>query len=211
MSKLLVFDTETGGFDPQTHSILSVGAVVWENGTISDEIELLIAEADIRADPEALAKNKIDLPKHKQIGLPPADAMARFQTFLTKNFRASSSKERIRLVGHNVYFDIGFLQRLCRLTGTDYESNFSHRVVDTASILRFLNLANRLSLSEASLDAALEYFGIEADPSTRHTALVDARLTAQLLDELIEVVRPSLATAIRDKVATWIAKLRRRK
>ncbi len=189
MPKLLVIDTETGGLDPQIHSILTLGAVVWEDGRITDEIELLIAEPEIVAGPVALEMNKIDLAKHKRVARPPAEAMALFWAFLTRHFSDSSRKERIQLAGHNIYFDIGFLQRFfrLRLATADYERTFSHRVLDTAAVLRFLILAKKLPLSEAGLSEACKFFRIKFPPHKRHTAKEDARATAKLLTKLIEV------------------------
>jgi DNA polymerase III epsilon subunit-like protein len=55
--------------------------------------------------------------------------------------------------------------------------------------LRFLTLTQRLKLSAASSTEAFAYFGIEVPKGKRHTALGDARATAQLLSKLIDVVR----------------------
>jgi DNA polymerase-3 subunit epsilon len=42
--RFLVIDTETGGLQPEMHSILSLGAVVWDDGILGEEFEVLIAE-----------------------------------------------------------------------------------------------------------------------------------------------------------------------
>ncbi|HEX3357927.1 MAG TPA: 3'-5' exonuclease [Tepidisphaeraceae bacterium] len=202
VAKLLVFDTETGGIDPQFHSILSLGAVVWEDGSILDEIEVPIAEASILATPEALAVNKINLDEHKRMGCAPADAMIRFQAFLTKNFSDSSVTNKICLAAHNADFDIGFLKRFYRLANVDYESVFSHRVIDTISIIRFLNLAKKLTLRDAGLSEAIKYFGIEVAEADRHTAKGDAKATAQVLTKLIKTVYPDFAGSQRGKTLT---------
>ena len=40
--RLLFIDTETGGLDPQKHSLLSLALVVWEKREILDSKEFLI-------------------------------------------------------------------------------------------------------------------------------------------------------------------------
>lgn len=62
--------------------------------------------------------------------------------------------------------------------------------MDTAGVLRFLSLANLLPLSGAGLDEALKHFGIEVPDKKRHTALGDARATAQLLSKLVSISLP---------------------
>ena len=190
MARLLVVDTETGGVDPQVHSILSLAAVVWEDGKILADFEVLIAEPVLAVTARALEINGIDLVEHCKQAVEPIGAWAQFQSFLWQNLTAElASANKITLVGHNVNFDIGFMKRLFRLTGVAYEDVFSHRVIDTAGILRFLTLTQRLKLSGAGSTEAFAHFGIEVPKGKRHTALGDARATAQLLSKLIDVVR----------------------
>ena len=57
----LVIDTETGGFDPNKFSILSIGAVIWRPFEIVSTKEILIAEPEIQYEEEALSVNNIDI------------------------------------------------------------------------------------------------------------------------------------------------------
>ncbi|MDQ6987932.1 MAG: hypothetical protein Q9M25_09030, partial [Mariprofundaceae bacterium] len=66
---------------------------------------------------------------------------------------------------------------------------FSHRVLDTAGILRFLALSGKISISGAGSTAAFEYFNIDIKSSERHTALADALATGQLLTKLVELIK----------------------
>ena len=190
MSKLLVVDTETGGLDPSRNSILSVGAVVWENGRLGESFEAYVLEPKLQIDDKAMEINRIDLAWLHLHGLNPADAVNRFVDFLRNTFKElHDRKEKIPIAGHNVNFDVGFLKRLFALAGEDYDEVFSHRILDTAGILRFLALAETIPLSEAGSTAAFDYFHIDINSSERHTALADARATGQLLTKLVELVK----------------------
>jgi DNA polymerase III epsilon subunit-like protein len=187
MAKLLIVDTETGGVDPGMHSILSVGAVVWDDGQLGAEFEVLIAEDSIQVTERAMEINGIDLSAHRCSGLSPASAMARFAEFLREHFRDElATGAKIALAGHNIGFDIGFLKRLCRYAGVEFDAFFSHRSLDTAAVIRFLSLAGVLPLASAGSDEAFSYFGVPFGAGTRHTALGDARATAHLLNSLIK-------------------------
>lgn len=183
-NRFLVIDTETGGFDPLIWSVLSIGAVVWEDGNLLGEVEVLVAERPIHADPAAMKVNRIDPKRHAEIGLAPPQAIAVLDAFFLKYF----PEGKISLAGHNVGFDIGFLQRLYRLAGIDYEQRFSHRSIDTSSIMTFLRLAEILPIPSTSLDSGLKYFRIGVKDGERHSALADARGTATLLTALIDLV-----------------------
>jgi DNA polymerase III subunit epsilon len=190
MTRLLVIDTETGGVDPQIHSILSLAGIVWEDGGLGAEFEVLIAEPVLTVTARALEINRIELTEHCKRAVTPAEALAQFKSFLTHNLSEElESRDKITLAGHNVNFDVGFLKRLCRFAGAHFGDMFSHRTMDTAGLLRFLTLAQRLKLSGAGSTEAFEYFGIELPQGKRHTALGDATATALLLNKLIDIVR----------------------
>ncbi|MEJ0060854.1 MAG: 3'-5' exonuclease [Terricaulis sp.] len=208
MTRMLVLDTETGGIDPMANSILSLGAVVWDDGVLGAEFEVKIKEPVLSLTIEAMGINKIDLVEHAKTALTPTDAMKKFRAFLKKHFK---SDDKIPLVGHNVAFDIGFLKRLCRLTEQNYDAIFSHRSTDTAGILRFMALAGRSNLNGAGLDEALAHFNVAMNGGLRHTALEDARATAVLLTKLVELAKPVAAPApkLRAKRSKLAAKANR--
>jgi DNA polymerase III epsilon subunit-like protein len=182
--KLLVVDTETSGLDPDVHSILSIGAAVWSPGRVLASLELFICDDSMEVQPDALRINQIDLGWLREHGVPPAQAVATLEAFVRRNFDLPDPGARVTIVGHNLSFDVPFLKRLYQRAGASYAATFSHRIIDTASILGFLILAGLLPLSGASSEEALEYFGISVP--ARHTGLGDAVATAELLDKLIE-------------------------
>lgn len=200
MAKLLVIDTETGGLDAQIHSVLSLGAVVWEDGKLLDEIELFIEELPMMVTLAALRVSKIELLKMEN-AMSPNQAVSRLSDFLARNFGAVPPQRRIELAGHNVSFDVGFLQRLYRLAGIDrsaFEKLFSHRLMDTSMMFRFLIFAGRLADQKASLSDCLNCFQIQYDSKSRHSALQDARYTASLLSKLLEMVPSAVSLPERD-------------
>lgn len=185
MTKLLVVDTETGGLDPVRCSLLTLGAIVWEDGRLVAEREWFVREPRFEIDPSSLKEHQVDLRAVAAEGRAPADVARELVEFARPHFPG----ERISLAGHNVGFDAGFLKRMFAMGGADYEANFSHRLIDTASILGVLNLAGRLPLKSRGLSEAVAHFGIPVDAARRHTALEDARITAHLLTRLVELVR----------------------
>jgi DNA polymerase III epsilon subunit-like protein len=195
VTRLLVIDTETSGTDPGIHSILSFAGIVWEDGTAVDSLALMICESpNIVTDPKALEINGIDLADIRARGVTPGMAVDSINAFCKEYFAKCDQGERVVVVGHNVGFDVSFLRRLYALARADYDAVFSHRTLDTASIVRFLNLAGVLGLQEAGSTAVFQHFGISPDPGSRHSAIGDARATMLLLNHLISLVRQGTPT-----------------
>ncbi|WP_271068679.1 3'-5' exonuclease [Caulobacter sp. NIBR1757] len=190
MNRLLVVDTETGGLDASSASILSIAGVLWESGRTGERFLINVAEPEICADDRSLEINKIDIEKHILSAVEPAEAVKLIDTFIQDNFDGSDQKDGIVLAGHNVNFDVSFLKRLYRLAGQSFDERFSHRVLDTASVIRFLSLSGQLPLWDSNSTSAFEYFGISPPGRDRHTALGDAVATASLLTNLVRIARP---------------------
>lgn len=188
--KLLIIDTETGGLDPQEYSILTLGAVVWNNGGIDDEILLEIAEPEIKACKEALDVNGIDPVLHGQMGLDPLTCVNHLKGFLVKNDMLGR-RRKVHVAGHNfVSFDLGFVKRLYRMAGEDYEKLFSYRLLDTQTLALALEQAGRLpGIHGTSLNDLCAHFSVPLNRSSVHNALEDARATAKLLTRMLDMIR----------------------
>jgi DNA polymerase III subunit epsilon len=180
--RLLFIDTETGGLDPDKHSLLSLAMVVWEDMEIIDSQEILINDGILSVTEEALSINRIDLEKHKQSAISSSQAMDKILLFIGKHF---PQQEKITLVGHNVHFDADFLKRFFSANNKDFSEYFSHRIIDTSSILHYLYLAGRIKHRAISSDEAFDLFEIKVEG--RHTAIGDAIATAKLFTRLLSL------------------------
>ena len=191
----LVIDTETGGLDPGKHSLLSVAGVIWGLETPPQTLfSFYVREYNLSIDPEALAVNNINLNEVVSKGLTPARACLEIQSklvgFLNPNTTTFLPQEPLTVAGHNVGFDIAFLKRLFRLgENNNYSKLFSHRSLDTASVLKFLQLMGHIPSGKVNSDILFQYCGVEVPLEYRHTALGDAVGTAASLDFLLKKFR----------------------
>ena len=85
--------------------------------------------------------------------------------------------EDSRLVAHNAGFDFGFLNNELEICGLEPVSR--SRMVDTVALARVRHPGAKLSL-----DALCTRYGIDRSHRTRHGALLDAELLAQVYVEL---------------------------
>ncbi|MBM4291984.1 MAG: 3'-5' exonuclease [Deltaproteobacteria bacterium] len=174
---VVVLDTETGGIDPHAHSLLTVGLVSLDGAR---RLEIWVREPQLLTAPESMAVNGIDLAEVEARGLPPAAACDALEAFLSEE-RARAGGRAPLLAGHNISFDLSFLRRLYRLAGRSAEGAFSHRSLDTHTLMWALAALGALPPEACGSDGAFRHYGVEPPPALRHTALGDAVATRALL------------------------------
>lgn len=182
----LFLDTETGGLDPRSHSLLSLGLVVGDASGVVDSTEIFIRHDPYVVTGGGMKVNRIDLATHHALALTPIDALNQLDEFLNRHF---PEKSRVTLVGHNIAFDQAFLSAFLLSLGRDPEGRFHHRIVDTHSIASALRDAGKLDLQRLSSDSLFERFGILVPAEKRHTALGDSLATFELYWKLVELCR----------------------
>lgn len=183
---MLFLDTETGGLDPRSHSLLSLGLVVGDGPRVSHSLEILIRHEPYVVTGSGLKVNRIDLVGHSAAALDPPVALTVLDVFLDQHFPHMCKP--IILAGHNVGFDQAFLEAFLKGQGRSM-NRFSHRLVDTHGIASALRDAGRLPLTSLDSTALFAHFGIEVPEDQRHTALGDALATFELYWKLVELMK----------------------
>lgn len=167
MTRTVLFDTETTGLNPLAGDrVIEIAALELENDLPTGRVlhHLIDPERDI---PEAATRihgiARSDL-AGKPVFAEIADSVLEF-------FADS------KLVAHNAPFDFGFLD--AELTRLGLPGLDRGRMVDTLVMAktRFPGLPN-------SLDALCRRFAIDLSERTRHNALLDCRLLAEVYVEL---------------------------
>ncbi len=187
-----VFDTETTGFDPAGgDEIVSIGAVRVVNGRLlrHETFERLV---DPRRSVPARSVAVHGITADMLRGQPTMDAvLPQFARFA----------EVTVLVGHNVGFDMSFLQLKQAQTGV----RFIQPVLDTL----LLDAALHPHHEQHSLEAIAARFGIGV--VGRHTALGDALMTGEVFVRLLSLLQEraigTLGEALAAARATYQARL----
>jgi DNA polymerase III epsilon subunit-like protein len=184
---VMFIDAETGGLYPG-NSFLSFAAVCWVDGQIRDQKEWLIKHKIYNVTAEGLAVNRIDLVQHHKTAMLPAEAAKDIRKWIDATFHPMA---RITFGGHNLSFDVENLRPLLDEFYPSYwKGRFSYRMIDTSSLLIFLNHSG-LTPPLQGLDQALTFFGVKVG-GPRHTALWDAVATADLYTNLRSMAREKL-------------------
>lgn len=191
MRKYFLFDTETGGLDAKSTSILSLfGLILDSNLNIIDNIHLNIKPNDgiYHLDIEAMKVNKINILEHHTTAIPEAEAGKKLKEFLFRHVGFSLPSPLIP-AGHNIgRLGIPMGERL---VGFDvWNRLMSRRTLDTGAIAQFLILQGILSeTNNCSLGQLCEHYLI--DYTGAHDAKRDVFITLDVLKAMVKE-RPAI-------------------
>lgn len=179
----VVVDVETAGFNAQTDALLEIAAVILrmdESGALqpAETVSCHVQPFEgANLDPKALAFNGID-PYH-----PFRDALAEKEALdhvfrpIRHAVKASGCKRAI-LVGHNAFFDLGFINAAVQRTA--YKRNPFHPF-STFDTVTLAGLAYGQTVLARTVIAA----GIDWDASEAHSAVYDTEKTAELFCQIV--------------------------
>ncbi|UWQ21985.1 DNA polymerase III subunit epsilon [Jannaschia sp. W003] len=174
----IVLDTETTGFEPESGDrIVEIGAVELVNHVVTGEVYHQYINPERSMPQGAFEVHGLGddflrgFPTFKEIG----------QAFL--DFIGDA-----KLVIHNAAFDMKFLNAELEWMGLARLP--ADRAVDTLAIAR-----SKFPGSPASLDALCRRFGVDNAARTKHGALLDSEILAEVYLELIGGRQPGLTLA----------------
>jgi len=164
----IIFDTETTGLDAREDRIIEIGGIELVNRFPTGRtFHEYINPQGRQIHPEAQAVHGIS-----------ADDLAGKPTFpeIAEEFMAFV--EGAKLVAHNASFDINFINAEFARLG--HPPVASELVVDTLALAK-----RKHPMGPNSLDALCRRYGIDNSHRTKHGALLDSELLAEVYIELI--------------------------
>ncbi|MBK1735030.1 ribonuclease T [Halorhodospira abdelmalekii] len=191
----VVVDVETGGLQAETDALLQIAAVIVrfdpESGQLTPtETHTCHVEPfeGARIDPKALELNGI-IPDHPlRMALSEREALRKVFNPIREELRQTGCNRAV-LVGHNAFFDLGFLN--AAVARTQFKRNPFHPFssFDTATL-------GGLAFGQTVLAKAAHAAGIGWDTREAHSAIYDAEKTAELFCAIVNqwdnaVGRPS--------------------
>lgn len=168
MDREIILDTETTGLRPdEGHRVVEIGCIELVNHVPTGRVYHTYINPERPMPPEAMAVHGLtdDFLRDK----PLFEAVAEdFLAFV----------QDAPIIAHNARFDIGFVNAELALVKRAVLT--PPRVIDTADMAR-----RKFPGAPASLDALCKRFNVDNSSRTRHGALLDAELLAEVYVELI--------------------------
>jgi len=183
----IVLDTETTGLDPEEgHRVVEIGAIELLNHLPTGRVfhEYINPERDMPAEAEKIHGISAAFLEDKPVFSVIAEA---FLAFL----EVDGDEEPCpgTLVIHNAAFDMKFLNS--ELRRLDHDAIGNDRVIDSLQLAR-----QRFPGAPANLDALCRRFDVDASARTKHGALLDSELLAEVYLGLIGGRQPDLDLAV---------------
>lgn len=164
----IIFDTETTGLDSRTDRVIEIGGIELINHfPTGRSLHLYVNPGDQKVHPDALAVHGItdEFLKDKP---PFADIVEEVLGFF----------EGAKWIAHNATFDMGFINAEFARLGLP--PILPDMVTDTLSLAR-----RKHPMGPNSLDALCRRYGIDNSHRTKHGALLDSELLAEVYIEMI--------------------------
>jgi DNA polymerase III subunit epsilon len=178
----IIFDTETTGLDNKSDRVIEIGGIeLFNHFPTGRTLHLYISPADRKVHPDALAVHGItdEFLKDKP---PFADLAQEILDFFGD----------AKWIAHNATFDMGFVNAEFARIGLP--PILPDSVIDTLALAR-----RKHPMGPNSLDALCRRYGIDNSHRTKHGALLDSELLAEVYIEMIggRQTALGLGTAIR--------------
>lgn len=179
----VVIDVETAGFDPVKNALLEIAAVTVvmdEEGVVSPG-ETLACHVEpfpgAELDPKSLDFIGID-PFHPfRVAMPEKEALEHIFTPIHQEIKRTGCSRAI-LVGHNPFFDLGFIKAAASRAGIKRSPFHQFSTFDTATL-------GGLAYGQTVLARAAMAAGMQWDHEEAHSAIYDAERTAELFCTIV--------------------------
>jgi ribonuclease T len=183
----VIVDVETGGFNSTTDALLELAAVFVRfdpagNLEIADHHRYIVKPFEgSRLDPASLQVTGIDPYHPLRPAVDEAEALRGLFQEVRKELKAAGCTRAV-LVGHNAFFDLGFLNAAVERTGIKRNPFHPFSSFDTATLAG-------VAFGQTVLSRAVTAAGFTWNDEEAHSALYDARMTAQLFCTVVNRFR----------------------
>lgn len=185
--KILYFDTETTGLDPQVNEIIQFSAIVEIDGEVMEEVNLKFQPTDLgNIDPKALEVTGYTVKEMKEWDMP-QQAAPKIVSLFNKYIDKYDKSDKFFPAGHNVQFDLDFLQSFWKRHIDNYGTGSyqNWRALDSRVFANFLNISGKLDIPNIRLETICTAWGIEIKA---HDALSDIRATRQVIKNMLSLL-----------------------
>ncbi|MXY14910.1 MAG: ribonuclease T [Proteobacteria bacterium] len=179
----VVVDVETGGFNASTDALLEVAAVLVSMNQKRQFFCQRTIAAHVRPfeganlDPASLEVNGIDPFHPLRIALPEEEALQKIFAPVHRHVQENQCTRAI-LVGHNAFFDLGFIKAAVERTGIKNNPFHPFSNLDTVTL-------GALAYGQTVLSRIAVAANLDWESSSAHSAVYDAEKTAEIFCEVM--------------------------
>ncbi|HET8551764.1 MAG TPA: ribonuclease T [Gammaproteobacteria bacterium] len=193
----VVVDVETGGFNSATDALLEISAALVamdEQGRLYPTTTHTFHVAPFPgANIEQASLDVTGIDPHHPLrpALPEREALQRLFREVRRALKEQECNRAV-LVGHNAFFDLGFLNAAMARCGIKRNPFHQFSSFDTATLAGVM-------LGQTVLARAVDALGLRWDARDAHSAQYDARKTCELFCELVNRSQPIYEAGLMDQ------------
>jgi len=184
LKKYLIIDTETGGLNPQINPLLEISMVVVdEQNTERDRFYAKLPPIGLKSAKAMVVNSYYFHPKDDSLREEShiVEDLMRWSTVVYQQYNPI-------LVGHNLRFDLEFIDALCRRNELEAWSQiWSIHHLDTMNLAFLAKECGLLQTERLTLKGVAKALGIEA--ANAHSAEGDTKITSEVLMSLLALFR----------------------
>lgn len=187
MKKVLWFDLETTGIDPERNGIIQFAALVEIHGEVVDSLEIkLQPHQGALISKEALVVNGVSEEDIRGF-MRHDEAFRHIDAFLSRHVSRFDRNDKFYPAGYNVQFDLEFLSRMFKRYDQYGIGTFVNwRRIDPLPLLYYMEYIDKISLDNYKLQTVCDYFGIPLNSA--HDAMADVKATRELMKHIREYI-----------------------
>lgn len=197
--KILLFDCETTGLDPNRNGLIQLAMIMDIDGKIVDELQVNIrpfnedminlVNKTVEFSFQEL-KDNIDTVGIEKLAITeiavseidkficPQGAIGTINKFLQKHINKFDKADKAYIGGYNLPFDTAFVSEFYEKCGDKYLGSYINwKQIDVRQMLYMLDFEGKLSLENYKLSTACDHFGIELEA---HNPMSDIKATREL-------------------------------
>ena len=177
--KVLFFDTETTGRNPEKNDIIQLSGIVEVDGKIKEEFNFFSQPFSYdNVSPEALEVHGISIDTIKQFPSPET-LKERLKTVMRKYVDPYDKKDKFYPAGMNMGFDMGFLSNNFKKSGDKFFFAWCWgHALDLYELAVILKYAGWLKTENMKLETLAKHFNVELKA---HDAMSDIRCTREII------------------------------
>ncbi|XBC39395.1 MAG: ribonuclease T [Buchnera aphidicola (Nurudea shiraii)] len=179
----VVIDIETSGLNSKTNALLEIAVITLKINSLGLLKKETLLHYHIKPflgsiiDPNAINFNKIDPFSPLRGAINEYEALNSIFTLINKNIKQQRCSKGI-IVAHNAIFDYNFIMAAIKRNKIKNHPFHSFVIFDTATL-------SGLALGQTVLAKACKAIGLKFDNNQAHSALYDAKKTANLFCKIV--------------------------
>ena len=184
--KILWLDTETTGLNKEKCDIIQLSGIVVIDGEEKERFDFHCQPINYEnIEQQALDITGMTIEKLKTFEMP-QETYKKFKAILNKYIDQYDKNDKFFIAGHNVRFDVEFLQSFFDKMGDRYLfSYFRHQTIDLMYFCTILHTSGLIELENFKLETITKYLDIKFDKDL-HNSFVDVDLTRKCFCKLFK-------------------------